>query len=106
MNFTKMFNLSDKSVELYSKVELSCRVDSYPPPKITWYHNNTQLNSATNMEGNSTISIEMVDFDDLGLYSCVAENEYEAWQVNATLMVKGLGKLKQKTIIICCHKYK
>ncbi|CAK1542735.1 unnamed protein product [Leptosia nina] len=86
MILLKGFN--DSAVDLYSKVELLCVVDGYPPPRITWYHNNTIILQSTLKE--STMLIERVDFDDLGAYSCVADNGYEVLEVNATLMVKNL----------------
>ncbi|XP_045504536.1 hemicentin-1-like [Colias croceus] len=82
---------TDQSVELYSKVELPCNIDSYPSPTISWYHNSTRITNSTKMADNSTIYIEMVDFDDLGMYSCVADNSYEVLVVNATLSVHDLA---------------
>ncbi|XP_038218692.1 hemicentin-1-like [Zerene cesonia] len=80
----------DQSVELYSTVELPCKIDSYPPPAVTWYHNSTQITNSTKMVENSTIYLRMVDFNDLGIYSCVADNGYEVLSVNGTLSVRGL----------------
>ncbi|CAF4952593.1 unnamed protein product [Pieris macdunnoughi] len=108
----------DQSVEIYSKVKLACRVDSYPPPKISWFHNNTQLPADSTKMLNFSITIEVVDFDDLGSYSCVAENEYEVLQVNATLTVKGLDvprlskvpanivTRKGKSVVLTCRVLK
>ncbi|XP_045484557.1 hemicentin-1 isoform X2 [Pieris rapae] len=108
----------DRSVEIYSKVILACRVDSYPPPKMSWFHNDTQLPADSTKIQNFSITIEAVDFDDLGSYSCVAENEYEVLRVNATLSVKGLNvprlskvpgyivTQKGKSVVLTCRVLK
>ncbi|CAG4960700.1 unnamed protein product [Colias eurytheme] len=115
---TLLEGFADQSVELYSKVELPCKIDSYPLPTISWYHNSTRIINSTKMAENSTIYIEIVDFDDLGMYSCVADNSYEVLVVNATLSVHGLEapviskettkKISQegKSIILTCSLLK
>ncbi|XP_037292233.1 hemicentin-1 isoform X2 [Manduca sexta] len=92
----------DTSVELYSQIELQCIIDCYPPATVQWYHNGTEI-SSTNAhvsDDNFTLYIKRVDFDDLGDYSCEAENGFETLDVNGTLRVHGLESpeiLKAKT---------
>ncbi|XP_041969613.1 hemicentin-2-like [Aricia agestis] len=90
----KLINgFSDLSPDLYSKVHLPCVVDSYPLPKIRWYHNNTALQFDSNVEipeVDSSIVIKRVDFENLGNYRCVAENGYENITVTGNLEVRGL----------------
>lgn len=83
-------------MQLYYQLELHCVVDSYPQPRVSWYHNGTQLATGTNVEiseDNSTVYLKRIDFTDLGLYVCEADNGYENLTVEGTVSVTGLGKL-------------
>ncbi|XP_052749670.1 hemicentin-1-like isoform X2 [Galleria mellonella] len=84
---------SNKSVELYSQVEFRCKVDSYPEATVIWRHNGTVVTSNNNVltsEGNTELAILKMDFNDLGVYSCEANNGFETLIVNSTLSVTGL----------------
>ncbi|KOB77681.1 putative hemicentin-1, partial [Operophtera brumata] len=66
-------------------VELTCVLDSHPPALITWRHNSTLLHSTENIllaDDNSFVSIKRVDFNDLGMYSCKADNGFERVELN------------------------
>ncbi|KAH9635600.1 hypothetical protein HF086_012269 [Spodoptera exigua] len=84
----------DQSVQLYFQVELQCVIDSYPPPNTIWFHNGTELITNSNVhisEDNSTVYLKRIDFEDLGGYTCIADNGYENITVNGTIDVSGLG---------------
>ncbi|KAM3966057.1 hemicentin-1 [Aphomia sociella] len=84
---------SDKSVQLYSQAEFHCNVDGYPKATITWRHNGTIIKTNKNIltsDDNTAVAVLRVDFDDLGEYSCEADNGYEKIVVNSTLSVTGL----------------
>ncbi|XP_068622932.1 hemicentin-1-like [Battus philenor] len=86
-------NFTDQQVELYSQLDLHCRVDTYPPAKVTWFHNGTevQIDDNTNVsKDGGTLYVQKVDFHNLGFYSCQMDNGYETMQVNGTLRVVGL----------------
>ncbi|KAL0829600.1 hypothetical protein ABMA28_003107 [Loxostege sticticalis] len=90
---TLIEGFTDKSVEIYSQVDLHCQVDSHPPPHMTWYHNGTVLvpdNNVQVSDDGTVMYVLMVDFDNLGEYSCEADNGYEKFRVNGILNVKGL----------------
>ncbi|XP_073954842.1 hemicentin-1-like [Choristoneura fumiferana] len=90
---TLIQGFSDISTQLYSNVSMRCQIDSYPKAETRWRHNSTDLIKKTNVhisKDGSSISIEKVNFDDLGLYSCEAYNGYEKLLVNGTLSVHGL----------------
>lgn len=77
-------------------MELQCDVDSHPPPRKHWYHNGTELATSANVhitEDNSTVYLKIIDFDNLGLYVCEAENGFENITVSGTISVDGLGKI-------------
>ncbi|KAF9422086.1 hypothetical protein HW555_002107 [Spodoptera exigua] len=86
--------LEDQSVQLYFQVELQCVIDSYPPPNTIWFHNGTELITNSNVhisEDNSTVYLKRIDFEDLGGYTCIADNGYENITVNGTINVSGLA---------------
>lgn len=86
----------DSSVELYSQLELQCKVDAHPPPKLHWFHNTTRLSTTDKVhisEDGTTVYLKMVDFNNLGLYSCEADNGFETMRANGTLSVSGLGNI-------------
>ncbi|XP_052744510.1 hemicentin-1 [Bicyclus anynana] len=118
---TLLQGFSDTSVELYSQIDFQCLMDSDPLPNITWYHNNTRLLPKDNInfsDDNTIINIQKVEFDDLGLYVCEADDGYGKITVNGTLSVHGLERpildkelakistLKGKSLIMPCRLLK
>ncbi|XP_045778726.1 hemicentin-1-like [Maniola jurtina] len=117
---TLLQGFSDTSVELYSQTDFHCLFDADPVPNITWYHNGTALNTdnINISDDNTIINIQKIDFDDLGLYVCEADNGYEKMTVNGTLSVyelegpvisKEIGKistLEGKSTIMTCRVLK
>ncbi|XP_047998240.1 hemicentin-1-like [Leguminivora glycinivorella] len=104
-----LHGFSDISTQLYSDVTLLCQIDSHPPAQINWYHNTTELSTKDNIRkssDNSVLTIERVDFDDLGVYVCKASNEYEDLVVNGTLSVHGLEtpKLSKEPVTVVSTK--
>ncbi|XP_049697575.2 hemicentin-1 [Helicoverpa armigera] len=114
---TILQGFSDQSVQLYYQVELQCDIDSHPAPHITWYHNGTQLSTGTNVhmsEDNTTVYLKRIEFTDLGLYLCEADNGFEKINVSGSISVVGLAspvlskepasvtsRAGQSTIITC-----
>ncbi|KPJ21458.1 Hemicentin-1 [Papilio machaon] len=89
-------NFTDQQVELYSQIDLHCNVDTHPPATIKWQHNNTDIQTDDNIdisEDGTTLYIQKIDFNDLGLYTCLMDNGYENIQINGTLQVVGLGEM-------------
>ncbi|KAI5635231.1 immunoglobulin domain-containing protein [Phthorimaea operculella] len=83
----------DLNVQLYTQIALPCKIDSYPPPTILWYHNGTNLQINENLylsENNNTLYILKVGFEDLGGYACEADNGFEKLKVEGSLNVDGL----------------
>uniref|UniRef100_A0A2A4JKA5 Hemolin n=2 Tax=Heliothis virescens TaxID=7102 RepID=A0A2A4JKA5_HELVI len=103
-----LHGFSDQSVQLYYQVELQCNVDSHPPPQITWYHNGTELSTGTNVhmsEDNTTVYLKRIDFTDLGLYVCEADNGFEKINVNGSISVVGLASpvLSKDPVSVTSH---
>ncbi|XP_046970994.1 hemicentin-2-like isoform X2 [Vanessa cardui] len=103
---TVIKGFTDTSVEIYSQTNFTCDIDAYPPPHITWYHNNTRIDNNERIsisDDNTIISIHRVDFVDLGRYVCQADNGFENMSVVGTLAVHGLAKpliLKEPSEIV------
>ncbi|XP_013171408.1 PREDICTED: hemicentin-1-like [Papilio xuthus] len=92
-NMRILENFTDQQVELYSQIDLHCNVDTHPPATITWQHNNTDIQTDDNIdisEDGTTLYIQKIDFNDLGLYTCLMDNGYERIQINGSLQVVGL----------------
>ncbi|KAJ0172778.1 hypothetical protein K1T71_011917 [Dendrolimus kikuchii] len=90
---TVLKEFKDISVQLYSQAELDCQIDSHPPPTVQWYHNGTTLNFDSNIKksnDNMTVYVKRVDFEDLGVYSCEANNNFENISLNGTMSIHGL----------------
>ncbi|CAH1634825.1 unnamed protein product [Spodoptera littoralis] len=89
-----LHGFEDQSVQLYYQVELQCVIDSYPLPNTIWYHNGTELVTNSNVhvsEDNSTVYLKRIEFNDLGGYTCIADNGYENIIVTGTIGVTGLA---------------
>ncbi|OWR46590.1 hemicentin-1 [Danaus plexippus plexippus] len=85
--------LNDTTVELYSPVKFHCQISAYPKPNIKWRHNDTHVTRDDNVAvENDVLIIKRVDFDNLGVYLCEADNGYEKITVNFSLGLHGLAK--------------
>lgn len=74
-------------------VSFSCLVEAFPSPNITWRHNSTaidinsqgyNLSVANGIFTNNTIVLTDVNLDDIGEYSCQAENDLAELRVNVS----------------------
>ncbi|XP_026331776.1 hemicentin-1-like [Hyposmocoma kahamanoa] len=84
---------SDISVQLHSQLSLACRFDAHPSPIITWYHNGTEIRDNQNIyltDNRTLLNILRVDFDNLGIYVCEANNGYERMEIKGLISVHGL----------------
>ncbi|CAH0591436.1 unnamed protein product [Chrysodeixis includens] len=91
---TLVKGFQDQSIQLYYQAELHCQVDAHPPAKILWYHNGTELVPSANVqvsEDKSIVYLTRIDFENLGLYVCIADNGFESLTVNGTVSVFGLA---------------
>lgn len=90
------------SVELQSQLSLPCRIEAYPSPMITWYHNGTEIRDNQNIyltENRTLLKILRVDFNNLGNYVCEGNNGYEKMESKGIISVHGLGKLTNMLIL-------
>ena len=66
-------------INISSTIALSCQIDGFPIPNITWLKNNQTIASShytTYSNGTSTIIINSVRVSDSGKYNCKGENSY------------------------------
>ncbi|XP_060064415.1 titin-like, partial [Ylistrum balloti] len=73
--------------------KLQCKVDSYPPPLVTWFVNGMEIRPSphyemTTEEGNSVLLIIEVGPEDTGEYTCRAVSELGEVMSSTTLYVE------------------
>lgn len=71
-----------KYYQLNQSIELNCKTIAFPPPMVTWYRNNTQLQPGNNVMVSKTFGI----------------NYYE---LNSNLQIKGISQ--HSTDSFKCH---
>ncbi|XP_023952476.2 vascular endothelial growth factor receptor 1 isoform X2 [Bicyclus anynana] len=76
----------NEEVDPYQPIRLTCQVNAVPPPVITWYKDDKELENNTNVDiftdyldythttVNSTIDVKQVKGEHKGKYKCVAES--------------------------------
>ncbi|XP_078587238.1 fibroblast growth factor receptor 2-like isoform X6 [Branchiostoma floridae x Branchiostoma japonicum] len=81
----------DISVSLGQTAELRCRVTGDPRPDITWSHNGNVIQDEMPRYdlGRYRLTIDNVQWEDEGVYTCIAENPLGTIQGNITLHVHG-----------------
>ncbi|XP_035673327.1 fibroblast growth factor receptor 2-like isoform X4 [Branchiostoma floridae] len=79
----------DISVSLGQTAELRCRVTGDPRPDITWSHNGNIIQDEMPRYdlGRYRLTIDNVQWEDEGVYTCIAENPLGTIQGNITLHV-------------------
>ena len=83
----------DVKVKSPNAFTIQCNVTGYPPPNVYWINGSSVINSYTFCDGNvltSSIMIHQSEAVHSGVYTCVAENEFNT--VNDSVMVNVFGK--------------
>ena len=70
----------DTAVDLFESVELTCKVDGNPRPRIKWFKNGVEIDEVFEV-----LQIAEIDLNNRGFYSCSAENEI---RVSETIVEK------------------
>ena len=98
-----MTDISDnQTVTSPAPVSFNCTVDSYPSSNITWLHNGAEVQAAPprvtistvqvdNRTQESTLTLLNTTAEDIGMYTCSAENSVGS--VNMTTELQVLGEL-------------
>ena len=95
--FVKSYD-KPKNVIEGDPLSLECQAWGYPHVNVTWYAEGVaivadgvriKLSNGTNLE-NSLLRIENMEFDDQGIFTCVAEND--AGINNETIQIRVKGK--------------
>ena len=81
---------SDLSVEVTTRVELTCKADGYQSDMFTyqWTLNNTNIDNATS-EGYTILSVSE---DDRGIYKCVVTNHWNEKATSSPLQLNVTSK--------------
>ncbi|XP_078668642.1 fibroblast growth factor receptor 2-like isoform X4 [Branchiostoma floridae x Branchiostoma belcheri] len=79
----------DVFVSLGQRTELRCRVAGEPRPSITWIHNGVVIEDEMPRYdlGRFRLTINNVQWEDEGIYTCIAKNVFGTIQGNITLHV-------------------
>lgn len=87
--------LQPQTVQDGSQVILTCKINAYPKPKITWYKDEIQIEPSNDFHitfeiesGRCTLIITEVYPEDAGDYSCHAVNIYGESVTTTTITVK------------------
>uniref|UniRef100_A0A8D0H9X7 Ig-like domain-containing protein n=1 Tax=Sphenodon punctatus TaxID=8508 RepID=A0A8D0H9X7_SPHPU len=78
------------SVEIGDPVNLPCRVEGHPTPRITWSKNDRTATAGGDFSGQRSLNISgRVSLEDQGTYVCVAHNVFGKIQAEVELTVTG-----------------
>ena len=80
----------DVKVKSPNPFTIQCNVTGYPLPNVYWINGSNVINSYTFNVFTSSIMINQSEAVHSGVYTCVAENEFNT--VNDSVMVKVFGK--------------
>lgn len=74
---------------------LKCKVEGYPPPKVTWYKDGVQLKNEphceiTSRNGDNQLKVPDAQEDDGGVYSCLITNPTGQDSTSCNVAVAGL----------------
>ncbi|CAL8356421.1 unnamed protein product [Merluccius merluccius] len=96
-------NLTNQDVNSSRTLTLECFAKGVPPPRITWYKNNIQVQEGPGITLGRILTIERVKKEDEGLYECMAENAEGSVKTKAVVMVLGEdGRANVEVIILVC----
>ena len=90
----------DQTVTSPAPVSFNCTVDSYPPSTITWLHNGAEVLADStrvtintvqvdNRTQESTLTLLNTTAEDIGTYTCSAENDEGSGNMTTELQVLG-----------------
>ena len=102
----------DQTVTSPAPVSFSCTVDSYPPSNITWLHNGAEVQAAPprvtistvqvdNRTQESTLTLLNTTAEDIGNYTCSAENDVGSTKITTELQVLGELGVLQLLSLVC-----
>jgi hypothetical protein len=79
-----------------SMITLECIVKANPIPQIKWFHNKRLIRTSKNFSiefqpesGLASLTIREIFVDDIGVFTCVAENRFGKSETKSNLEVKG-----------------
>ena len=79
-------------VKLNSVARLECFIEAYPPPKISWYANGTEIKPSTKYfigyeNARSILEVKNITQQDMGTYTCKAYSDIGEAVTSTTLYV-------------------
>ena len=72
---------------------LNCSAKGFPPPTISWTKDNEvlEVNNRIMILENGTLNIISVNFSDVGLYQCIASNDFGGSDSSDEVMIYVFG---------------
>ena len=69
---------------------LPCKAAGFPQPVITWYKNGHQIDDQRKQFNKKDLEIRDIQFDDRGIYTCIAENLLGRIELSVNVTVEGM----------------
>lgn len=98
--------LSNTKAEEGAPIQLACRVEGYPKPKITWLKDGRPLPAANRFTSNYdlntgvvTLRISDAQTNDVGFFLAIAENEVGADQTSCNVSIKQIPNIDRRPMV-------
>ncbi|XP_034533975.1 immunoglobulin superfamily member 10 [Notolabrus celidotus] len=98
----------DVTVQLGARVDLDCKVEGHPTPRVTWvFPNHAHVPAApsgvvpqqrVSVWSNGTLQISQASFTDRGIYKCIGSSAAGADTVSVRLYVSAFPPVIQQTL--------
>ena len=77
------------TVKEKQNVTLPCKAAGFPPPVITWYKDGDVIEEERRQFKKRNLEINEIQFEDRGVYVCIAENLLGRIRTSVNVTVKG-----------------
>ena len=98
--------LSNVQLEEGQRVQLGCKIEGHPRPKLTWFKDGTVLPAANRFTTNydfytniATLKIDNAQMNDLGTYVVLAENEAGKDQSFCSLFIQQMPNIDSTPMV-------
>ena len=75
-----------------SSFSIQCEVEGYPPPTITWFKDDVEIDTRQSRDP-AVLIVNNAQPEDAGSYQCVGRNEFGSGQSYVDITVQGILNL-------------